>query len=258
MGKYLNILNRLRFNSQKSLSDENLIWICGIIEEYKPKRILEIGVSTGGSTCVYLNCIKELGIGSQLISIDSQTIASYKRGKPIIGAEIYELKDYLDLTRFELITGKFIPEVIDDIGTFDMVILDTVHFIPGEILDILCLKNNIHKGTIVIFDDINIESRYPNLYEENLNSVSSNPMILSSIKGHLLFPVNNFPEIGGVILTEDIIDEDRLLLCLCHKWNSDILDYKEKYFNKLEELYGKEFLIKLETIYKKYKYSNFN
>lgn len=258
MTKYLNVLNHLEFNSQKSLSDENLIWICSIIEKYKPKRILEIGVSTGGSTAVYLKCLQETGIKSHLISIDSQTIATYKRGQPKIGCEVYELREYLDLTGFELITGKVIPEVVDNIGIFDMVILDTVHFIPGEILDILCLKNNIHKDTIIILDDINIESRYPDLYKENLNSVSSNPMILSSTHGELLFPSTTFPEIGGIILNSGTIDENRLLLCLCHKWNSDILDYKEKYFGKLKELYGEEFFVMLNVIYDKYKYSNFN
>ena len=79
MQNYLNILNNLKFDSQKSLSDDNLIWICSLIEKYKPKRILEIGVSTGGSTSVYLNCIKQLGIESELISVDSQTIAFYKK-----------------------------------------------------------------------------------------------------------------------------------------------------------------------------------
>lgn len=70
-----------------------------------------------------------------------------------------------------------------------MVIMDTVHFTPGEILDILCLKNNIHKGTVIILDDINIESRYPELYKENLNSVSSNPMILSSLRENYYFRI---------------------------------------------------------------------
>ncbi len=258
MTNYLNILNRLKHKSQKSLSDDNLIWICSLIEKYKPRRILEIGVSTGGSTSVYLNCIKELGINCELVSIDTEIIANYKNGKPAIGSEVYELKDYLDLTKFKLLTGKFIPEVTDNIGIFDMVILDTVHFIPGEVLDLLCLKNNVKKDTILVLDDINIESRYPNLYKENLNSSSSNAMILSALNGNLLFPNTIFPEIGGVILSDNAIDENRLLLCLCHKWNSDIIDFKDKYFSKIKELYGKEFLTKLEVIYEKYKYSNFN
>ncbi len=258
MKDYLSILNKLEYKSQKSLSDDNLEWICSLIEHYKPKRLLEIGVSTGGSTSVYLNCIKELGLETELVSIDSEKIATYKPNKPAIGSEIYMLKDYLDLTNFNLITGKLVPEVAHDIGIFDMIIIDTVHFIPGEVLDILCLKNNIHKGTILILDDINIESRYPNLYKQNLNSTSSNAMILSSLNGELLFPNTIFPEIGGIILEDNSFDETKLLLCLCHKWNSDILEYKEQYFSQIEKIYGKDFLLKLEVIYDKYKYSNFN
>lgn len=256
--KYLTILDKLKDKSQKSLSDENILWICNMIEKYKPKRILEIGVSTGGSTAVYLNCIKELGLESELVSVDSEIIASYKKGKPDIGAEVYELSRYLDLKNFKLLKGKYIPEIADKIGLFDMIIMDTVHFIPGEVLDLLCLKNNIHQDTIIILDDINIESRYPHLYEQNLNSTSSNSMILATLDGELLFSNEIFPDIGGIKLRKSTFDENKILLCLCHKWNSDILECKDKYFNKIQELYGIEFLKKLEVIYEKYKYSNFN
>ena len=125
-------------------------------------------------------------------------------------------------------------------------------------MDVLCLKKNIRKNTIIVLDDINIESRYPDLYKENLNSVSSNSMIRCALNGKLLLPNSIFPEIGGIILNDNNFDENKLLLCLCHKWNSDILDSKYKYFNKIKELYGEEFLEKLEVIYDKYKYSNFN
>lgn len=253
---YLTILNNLSEKSQKSLSDENLNWICELIKKYQPKRILEIGVSTGGSTAVYLNCLQSLGLKSELISVDSEIIATYKKGQPTIGAEIDELSPFLNLTNFKLIKGKYICEVVNEIGTFDMIIMDTVHFIPGEVLDLLYLKNNIHQNTILIFDDINIESRYPEIYSQNLNSSSSNPMILAALSGKLLFPNTILPEIGGIILKE--FDENRLLLCLCHKWNSDILECKNYYFTKIAEIYGSEFLGKLETIYNNYKYSNFN
>ena len=83
-------------------------------------------------------------------------------------------------------------------------------------------------------------------------------MILSSLNGKLLFPNISFPEIGGILLEDSSFDENRILLCLCHKWNSDILESKDKYFNKIQELYGEEFLSKLEVIYSKYKYSKFN
>ncbi len=256
--EYLNILDKLKYKSQKSLSDENLAWICRMIERFKPKRILEIGVSTGGSTAVYLNCIKKLGLKTELVSIDSETVAFYKKGKPDIGSEVYDLSHYLDLTNFKLIRGKYIADVVNDIGVFDMIIMDTVHFIPGEILDLLCLKNNIDKDTIIILDDINIESRYPELYAQNLNSTSSNAILLSSLNGRLIFPNTVFPEIGGIILEDSTFDENRILLCLCHKWNSDILESKNRYFNKIKELYGTKFLDRLNVIYDKYKYSNFN
>lgn len=211
-----------------------------------------------GATSVYLNCIKKLNLNSALVSIDREKIAFYKEGQPPIGEEMNQLAEFLDLTNFQLITGKLIPEVCDEIGLFDMIIMDTVHFIPGEVLDLLCLKNNISKNTIIILDDINIESRYPNLYPENLKGVASNAMILSSLNGTLLFPKCDFPEIGGIVLKDHTFDENRLLLCLCHKWNSDLGNLKKTYFSKIRELYGASFLKKIEVLYDKYQYSNFN
>lgn len=57
---YLDILNELKMPTQKSLSDDHLIWICSIIEKYKPKRILEIGVSTGGGYIGILELYKKI------------------------------------------------------------------------------------------------------------------------------------------------------------------------------------------------------
>ncbi len=255
--KYVEVLKKLKTKTQKSLSDENVSWICSIIEKYQPKRILELGVSTGGATAVYLNCIQTLGLACELVSVDTETVAIHKKGKPVIGEEVQALKEELNLENWKLLTGKWIPEIVDELGVFDLIIMDTVHFVPGEILDFLCLKKNIHKHTIIITDDINIESRYPELYPENLNGVSSNAMLLSVLKGTLLFPNQKFPEIAGIILEENKIDENRLLLCLSHKWNTDLKGVKEKYWKKLQELYGKEFKTRVELIYDKYKYSNF-
>lgn len=255
---YLDILTKLKNPTQKSLSDENVLWICQNIAKYRPKRILEIGTSVGGSTAVYLNCIKSLNLDTEVVSLDSESICLYKKGKPAIGAEVLELKEYLKNVRYELITGKYLPQVTDDIGVFDMVIMDTVHFVPGEILDVLCLKKNIDEKTVLLLDDINIECRYPDLYPENLKGVSCNPIILASLKGELLLPDNLLPQIGGIELAKNPIDEERLLLGLCHKWNTDLEDSKDIYFDKIEEYYGNKYIKRLEKVYDKYRFSNFN
>ena len=47
-------------------------FINGIIRKTKPKNIVEIGVSAGGSSCVILNAIKDLD-DSRLFSFDYST-----------------------------------------------------------------------------------------------------------------------------------------------------------------------------------------
>lgn len=53
---------------KSELSDENLGLICGLIKERKPQKIVEVGVSAGGTTCVILNCLEKLNMDSEVYS----------------------------------------------------------------------------------------------------------------------------------------------------------------------------------------------
>lgn len=51
--------------------------------------------------------------------------------------------------------GKFLPQVIDEIGgDIDLVILDTVHSMPGEGLDFLAVLPYLKDGAIVVLHDV--------------------------------------------------------------------------------------------------------
>lgn len=60
--------------------------------------------------------------------------------------------------------GKYLPQVIDEIGgEIDFVILDTVHFMPGEGMDFLTMLPYLKDGAIVVLHDVA-------LHQSNLNS----------------------------------------------------------------------------------------
>lgn len=47
------------------------------------------------------------------------------------------------------------PQVIDEIGNeIDFVILDTVHYLPGEILDFLAMLPYLKEGAVVVLHDV--------------------------------------------------------------------------------------------------------
>ena len=59
------------------LSTIDMRFINGMIRKYKPKKILEVGVASGGSTAIILNAIENIE-NSHLYSID-KLINAYNR-----------------------------------------------------------------------------------------------------------------------------------------------------------------------------------
>lgn len=57
--------------------------------------------------------------------------------------------------KHEFYLGKYLPQVIDEIGgDIDFVILDTVHFMPGEILDFIAVMPYLKEGALVVLHDV--------------------------------------------------------------------------------------------------------
>ena len=104
-------------------------FINGVVRKYKPKKILEVGVYHGGSSSVILNAISDIP-ESKLYSIDLD-----------IGEHIgYCVNKYFPnfIKNWRLFKGNIITEFIEEIGNnIEMLIIDTAHFEPGEILDFL-------------------------------------------------------------------------------------------------------------------------
>lgn len=66
----ISILDLLQARSKVEMSPRQLAFLCGLIKEYKPQKIVEIGVAAGGTSSVILNCISLLGLETEMYSID--------------------------------------------------------------------------------------------------------------------------------------------------------------------------------------------
>ena len=55
---------------KSELSNKELGFICSLIRMFKPKKIVEVGVSAGGTTAVILNCLNKLNIYTNVYSVD--------------------------------------------------------------------------------------------------------------------------------------------------------------------------------------------
>ena len=52
------------------MTDSQLAFLCGVLKDKKPEKIVEVGVAHGGRTCVILECLKENKITAVLHSVD--------------------------------------------------------------------------------------------------------------------------------------------------------------------------------------------
>ena len=124
----------------------------GIIRKYKPKKVVEIGVFSGGTSALILNAVKDIP-NSKVYSIDRETQWQRNRSKKIgwfVGEKYPELMD-----KWTLYTGKNTAEVIETIGNnIDLVFIDTVHYTPGEMLNWLEILPFLKEEAIVIIHDV--------------------------------------------------------------------------------------------------------
>ena len=118
----------------------------GVVRKFKPKKILEIGVSRGGGSIVMLNAIQDIE-NAHLYSIDVRDID--RIGKCV--------RDYFPefLNKWTLFKGDVAAKFIEQIGNnIDMVFIDTAHFEPGEILDFIIVLPFLRENAIVGIHDI--------------------------------------------------------------------------------------------------------
>lgn len=158
-------------------------FINGIIRKIKPQKILEVGVSAGGSTSIILNAIKDID-GAKLYSIE--VLDYWYRNKTKKSGFLVEEKFPELMDKWSFYHGKITSEVIENIGNeIDLVYLDTMHTVPGELLDFLMFLPYLKEEAIIIIHDVFIMFRGTEIMT---NAYYSNNQLLSYIRGDLILP----------------------------------------------------------------------
>ena len=137
---------KIVINKCSEMSGIHREFINGVIRKFKPKKILEIGVKKGGGSIVILNAIDDLS-EANLYSIDLNTDEE-------VGEYVNKHFPHL-MKKWTLFKGNIATEYMEKIGNnIDMVIIDTAHYEPGEILDFLLVLPFLKENAIAIFHDI--------------------------------------------------------------------------------------------------------
>jgi predicted O-methyltransferase YrrM len=201
------ILRRLNpaYIEKSEMSAAEREFLNSLILRYKPKKLLELGVSAGSSSIVMLNAIKNTSRGRGLYSVDYNT-QWYHSAKLKTG---YLVDDYPELkSSWKLYTGGLALDFMDKIGgNIDFALIDTLHANPGEILDFLMIWPYLKDKAIVVFHDVNLHTA------GSAWSITNN-LLMSAISGKKLIQGNfsskdynknmykqvAFPNIGAIQL----------------------------------------------------------
>jgi predicted O-methyltransferase YrrM len=143
---YNNIKEKLLNAKCSYMWDNQREFLNGAIRKFRPKKVLEIGPWEGGSSIIILNALKDIP-GSKLYSVDLYD-------KDLIGSCVP--LHFKELTQnWKLFKGNTIAKVIESIGNnIDLVLLDSVHLEPCEILQFLVVLPFLKEEAVVIFHDI--------------------------------------------------------------------------------------------------------
>lgn len=193
------ILNRFD-GTTAEMSNRELAFLCGLIKKYKPRKLVEIGVAAGGTTSVILQCIAMLNYDTQVFSLDLSE-DYYRQPSKKTGYLLNECKKLLvGKVDHTLFTGKYAIEYLESIGKdIDFLVLDTVHTMPGELLDFLAFYQFLHFGSVVVLHDIAL-----NHYSNNVDGFATKLLLDTAAADKIMnFDNNTFPNIGAFIVNED-------------------------------------------------------
>ncbi len=187
-------------------------FLCGLIKKKKPKKIVEVGVASGGTTCIILNCLEKLGEKSQNTKMYSVDLSEfyYKDKTKKTGYLLEQLQDMLKTYhQHTLLTGKTLAERIDEIAPdrdIDFIILDTVHSLPGELLDFILCFPYLKKGATVVLHDIRLnhqDGEFQAFATKIVFDVVTADKYLLWKKARGADRIREFDSIGAFDITED-------------------------------------------------------
>ena len=228
LAQRLTVTNQRILNPQLcEMSKKEREFLNGIIRKAKPKIVVEIGVSGGGSACVILNALKDVE-GAKLYSFDYNTIWHRELNIPNGRKTGYAFEQILpdQKHRWELHTGgvasKFLESCLPKEG-IDICLLDSAHINPGEHLNILEILPYMKKNGIVIYHDTTYHTGVIN----ELNS--TNRVSINTLNGkRILLKSEQQPALANIeAIILDHIDPDMLYALFTNltlPWGYNITD----------------------------------
>ena len=222
-------------------------FISGVLKTFKPSRILEVGVSNGGTTAVILQCMKELGTSFSMRSVDILPQA-YDGSNLEIGYLGKKAVELLNVEDYRLYGGVVLSQVIETLaseGKFDFLLLDTAHTLPGETLDFLVALPFLTPNAVVCLHDIRQNQKTPpSPYNIATNALFNSVVADKYVNTDETRVPDYYPNTGAFRITEDTLKYvDNVFGALTQNWLSEPDEnHLRAYTDVLTRHYSKESL----------------
>ena len=227
---------------------DELYFINGLIRQYHPKKILEIGVCSGGASATILNAINDIE-GAMLYSCDLEKKHYYKQDVEVG----YIVKDYFPefKNKWKLYTGNTTAAFIEEIGKdIDFAFIDSAHVMPGEVLNLIEILPFLKKNAIIAFDDINFQVK-DHFYNMDYFYPCNN-LLMSVLRGEkIVFQQTNkkiftFSKLGAIILDDN---QEKYyyeyFLLLSNNWSYMPREFEIKTIRNIVQKYYDDFYLQM-------------
>lgn len=233
------ILSRLdmkRFPGEPEMTEFESAFLCGVLNKFQPRKIVEVGIAAGATSAVIIECMVKQRLHFELHSIDYEERFyrddRFQSGQLGIEADNLLMKEgnYQHHFHYGNIAASF--DFGDDI---DCLILDTIHLTPGEVFDFITLLPKLKEGCIVILHDTIFQ--HINNYKDKNRFATS--LLISSVTGEKYINIDSqrgtvLPNIGAFVVgqtTRDSVSD--VFLSLLINWNytpkeEQIAEYRKK------------------------------
>lgn len=210
------------YGKRSEMSAFDRAFLCGLIEKYRPRKMVEAGIAAGTTSAVILNCLGTLELETVCYSIDvceNYYRDSSRKSGYVIDEVKYKIKNYNKINH-KMLLGKSLPERLEEIGGgIDFLILDTMHRLPGELLDFIAAYPFLSENAIVVLHDIGL-----NLLNQN-DFYMAPKVVFDTVTADKYLMVDEdqlhgLPNIGAFRVTKATRDNiGDLFSCMTYSWH---------------------------------------
>jgi len=182
--------------------------LIGLTKLLQPRKVVEIGVASGWSGCLFIDALISTHQPVEYIGIDT-SLAYYLDKTRNTGAAINELFPDIANVHCRLLLGKATINVLEQIGkNIELAFIDADHHHPWAILDLLTLLPALAPSSYVLLHDLNLST-----FERHKHA-NRGPKYLYECWPFAKFHSSQKPPMIGAIQMPTHVDEGLLQLLL--------------------------------------------